>query len=90
MGSMDVNILSNDRKEAQAMRNWLYALPSFCVHLMAEPRLEAGSPHLTGGFSFLWQHIPSLLGIEYFFLINFSLTKEVIKVNLLLPNKRRD
>lgn len=49
---LEVNILSNDSKEAQAVRNWLYALPSFCIHLMAEPGLETGSPHLPVGFHF--------------------------------------
>lgn len=60
MGSMDleVNILSSDRKEAQAVRNWLYALPSFCVHLMAEPGLEAGSPLLPVGFHFYGNIFP--------------------------------
>lgn len=37
---LEINILSDDRREVPAVRNRLCALPSFYVHLMAEPGLE--------------------------------------------------
>lgn len=46
-------------------------------------RARAGTlmPTPTGRFLFSWQHTLSLVGVQYFFLVNFSPTKEVIKVN---------
>lgn len=83
MGTMDleINVLTNDRREAQAVKNWLCAVPSFCVHVMAEPGLKHRCPHLAGRFSCPGQHTPSRVRVEYFFLVNISPTKEVNKVN---------
>lgn len=80
MGNMDleINILSKLSRETQAVRSWLCALPSFYVHLMAEPGLGPWLPHLQAGFSFASQHA-SYLELSILFLGNFSPTKEVIK-----------
>lgn len=57
---LEGNIFSSERKEAQLVKDWLSALPSYVFMSWKSQGWNLDTHTFTGRFSFSWQHTPQL------------------------------